>query len=117
MQAGFPVLEQPMPTSTLYSLASQPSSREELSDILALMDLANGSLLLRQDACYLLADQRLVNCLLQQTELTSKNLYVLEDDAIARGIRDSCIQAGATLIDYHGWVKLTLRHELVQVSG
>lgn len=103
-----------MSTSTLYTLASQPASPTAFSNILALMDLSNSSLLLRQEACYLLADKQLVTCLTQHLELTSSNLYVLKDDAIARGILDVCANTRAKLIDYQKWVELTLSHQQVQ---
>ncbi|MEP1445830.1 MAG: sulfurtransferase complex subunit TusB [Paraglaciecola sp.] len=89
----------------LHKIASSPFSHRALHQCLQRMQATDG-LLLTQDAVYSLMDRELGTKLLQL-----KSVFVLKEDAEARGIgiEPSKIQ----LINYEQFVELSLKYEKV----
>ncbi|WP_407079439.1 sulfurtransferase complex subunit TusB [Candidatus Regiella insecticola] len=88
----------------LYTVSRSPY-QSDLSYLLALVTPKDDILFLQDGVTAVIKDSEIFNNLLSQ----SKNLFVLKDDLSARGLNEK-ISEIVTVIDYAGFVDLTVKH-------
>ncbi|MFA3792243.1 sulfurtransferase complex subunit TusB [Aliiglaciecola sp. SL4] len=90
----------------LHKFSVSPFSQSNLISALSRID-PNDGILLMEDAVYGLNSALIFEPIIQRT----KNVYALQPDCVARGI--TCTEQAITLIDYDGFVALSLEYDKV----
>ncbi len=96
----------------LHTVNKSPFEKTSLSSCLRFAQ-SNDAILLYEDGVYAALKNGKFAALLADI-LVEKKLYVLEPDLNARGFKAEQVLEGIQLVDYAGFVDLTLAHSSVQ---
>jgi len=96
----------------LHTVNKSPFERNTLDSCLRVAK-AGSAILLIEDAVYAaLADTEIASKV--KDKMNDYKFYVLEPDVKARGLSGKTLVDGITVVDYAGFVDLTVEHESVQ---
>jgi len=98
--------------SMLHLINKSPFERTSLDSCLRLAQ-AGSSILLIEDGVYA-ALENAAHAEKITRRMEGFSVYVLGPDIIARGLGDSPLIEGLTIIDYEGFVDLVVEHEVTQ---
>ena len=96
----------------LHTVNKSPLDRNTLASCLRLAKPGSAILLIEDGVYAALADASSADMVKNATQ--NFNIFVLEPDLMARGIKDKPLIDGVNAIDYGGFVDLSVEHDTVQ---
>ena len=96
----------------LHTVNKSPLDRNTLARCLRLAKPGSAILLIEDGVYAALADASSADMVKNATQ--NFNIFVLEPDLMARGIKDKPLIDGVNAIDYGGFVDLSVEHDTVQ---
>lgn len=100
---------------TLHVINKSPAKSSAIEEYIAVSETTNAenALLLIEDAVYLAVKKDENTALLERINALTSSCYILKEDLSVRGLSLNLVD-GFTVVDYAGFVQLSLEHDKIQ---